>query len=254
MRIFESRMKKAFIIIVYWLSAIFLTAFLLMSLDYYFWAAVLMSLSFLTAALALSFLLPKVDSAQSGKKRAFDTVCIILGVMMMNFLLIYLWQLVFIAFIYPEESAMWKLPAMLGNPVFVAAVLAILAYGNYLLMKWLDKKFPSEHPITFTSDYKKVSMKKGDILYVESRDSEVWITARDGRQYRNKTGIGQWENILGPDFLRIHRSFLVNIADSTLVATDMVSVGGQFFPLSRKYKDSVKTVLAEQHESVTTSP
>ena len=161
MRIFESRMKKAFIIIVYWLSAIFLTAFLLMSLDYYFWAAVLMSLSFLTAALALSFLLPKVDSAQSGKKRAFDTVCIILGVMMMNFLLIYLWQLVFIAFIYPEESAMWKLPAMLGNPVFVAAVLAILAYGNYLLMKWLDKKFPSEHPITFTSDYKKVSMKRG---------------------------------------------------------------------------------------------
>ena len=32
----------------------------------------------------------------------------------------------------------------------------------------------------------------------------------DGQQYRNKTGIGQWENALGPGFLRIHRAFLVN--------------------------------------------
>lgn len=165
--------------------------------------------------------------------------------MMMTFLLIYLWQLVFITFIYPDENAMWKLPAMLGNPVFVAAVLAILAYGNYLLVKWLDKKFPSERPITFTSDYKKVSLQKGDILYVESRDSEVWITARDGRQFRNKTGIGQWENLLGSGFLRIHRAFLVSIADAVLTAPDVVSVEGQSIPVSRKYKDSVRAVLKQ---------
>ena len=80
---------------------------------------------------------------------------------------------------------------------------------------------------------------------MESRDSEVWITAKDGRQYRNKTGISQWENLLGPGFLRIHRSFLVSIADSVLVAPDMVSVGGQSIPVSRKYKDSVRSVLAK---------
>lgn len=45
---------------------------------------------------------------------------------------------------------------MLGNPVFIAAVLAILAYGNYLLVKWLDRKYPTSRPITFTSDYKAV--------------------------------------------------------------------------------------------------
>ena len=177
------------------------------------------------------------------KKRVFDTVCIILGVMTMTFLLIYLWQLLFITVIYQEEYARWTLPAMLGNPVFVAAVLAILAYGNYLLIKWLNKKHPTERPVTFTSDYKKVSLKKEDILYVESRDSEVWIHARDGQAYRNKTSISQWENLLGTGFLRIHRSFLVNIADATLTAPDVVSVGSQSIPVSRKYKDSVKTVL-----------
>ena len=237
-------MKKVTFIIAYWLAAIFLTAVLLTSLDYDLGSAVLMSLSFLPAALALSFFLPKVERTRDGKKRVFVTVCIILGVMMMTFLLIYVWQWIFITVLYHEEYSRWPLPAILGNPVFVAAILAILAYGNYLLVKWLDRKYPTGRPITFTSDYKKVSLRKEDILYVESRDSEVWIYVRDGQAYRNKTGISQWENLLGAGFLRIHRSFLVNIADATLTAPDVVSVGSQSIPVSRKYKDSVKSVLA----------
>ena len=132
---------------------------------------------------------------------------------------------------------------MLGNPVFVAAILAILAYGNYLLVKWLDRKYPTDYPVTFTSDYKKITLKKEDILYVESRDSEVWIFARDGQSYRNKTGISQWENLLGPGFLRVHRAFLVNLTDATLTAPDVITVAGQSIPVSRKYKDTVKSIL-----------
>ncbi len=237
-------MKKGILIVAYWLAAIFLTAILLTSLDYDLGAATLMSLSFLPAALALSFFLPKVERTRDGKKRFFDTVCIILGVMMMTFLLIYVWQLVFIAFIYQDETPRWSLPAMLGNPVFVAAILAILAYGNYLLTGWLEKKHPTARPVTFTSDYRKVSLMKDDILYVESRDSEVWVYARDGQSFRNKTGISQWENLLGTGFLRVHRSFLVNISDATLTAPDEVTVGSQSIPVSRKYKDSVKAVIS----------
>ena len=132
---------------------------------------------------------------------------------------------------------------MLGNPVFIAAVLAILAYGNYLLVKWLDRKYPTSRPITFTSDYKKVSLKKEDILWVESCDSEVWIHARDGQAYRNKTSISQWENLLGSDFLRVHRSFLVHMADAVLTSPDTIAIGTQSIPVSRKYKDAVKAVL-----------
>lgn len=244
MRIFVSGMKKSIIIVTYWLIAIILTALLLTSLDYVLWQAVLLSLSFLPAAMALSFFLPKVERDSHGKKRILDTIYIILGVMLMTFFLIYLWQWLFISLEGLEGWKVWSIPAMLGNPVFVAAILAILAYGNYLLAQWLEKKYPTDRPITFTSDYKKVSLKKEDILYIESRDSEVWIITRDGGQYRNRTGISQWENLLGPGFLRIHRSFLVNVADATLIAPDLVSIGSQSIPVSRKYKDSVKAVLA----------
>ena len=238
-------MKKGIIIVAYWLAAIFVTALLLTSLDYGLWQALLMSLSFLPAAMTLSFFLPKVERDSRGKKRALDTVYIILGVMLATFFLIYLWQWLFISVGGLEGWEVWSVPSVLGNPVFVAAILAILAYGYYLLAKWLEKKYPSERPITFTSDYKKVSVKRNDILYIESRDSEVWIFTRDGGQYRNRTGITQWENLLGPGFLRIHRSFLVNLADATLASPDLVSIGGQSIPVSRKYKDSVKAVLAE---------
>ena len=236
-------MKKGIIIVAYWLAAIFLTAFLLMSLEYDLWQALLMGLSFLPAAMALSFFLPKVERDKEGRKRVLDTIYIILGVLLMTFLLIFLWQMLFIFVFDHKEWTEWYLPSMLGNPIFVAAILAILAYGHYLLVKWLEKKYPTERPITFTSDYKKVSLKKEDILYVESRDSEVWIVTRDGRQYRNKTGIGQWENLLGPGFLRIHRAFLVNLSDATLTAPDLVTIAGQSIPVSRKYKDSVKSIL-----------
>ena len=236
-------MKKAIIIVLYWLAAIFMTAVLLTSLDYDLGVAILMSLSFLPASLALCFFLPMIERGKDRKKRILDTIYIILGVMMMTFLLIYVWQLIFNTIIYQEEYAEWALPAILGNPIFVAAILAILAYGNYLLVEWLNKKYPTDLSISFTSDYKKVTLKKNDILYVESRDSEVWIVTRDGRQYRNKTGISQWENLLGDGFLRVHRSFLVNISDAALTAPEIVSVGGQEIPVSRKYKENAKTML-----------
>ena len=237
-------MKKGILIVAYWLAAIILTASLLTSLDYDLGHAVVMSLSFLPAAMALSYCLPKVDWTRSRKDRVLDTVFIILGVMSMAFFLIYALQMLFILVIDRNRTD-WSLPAMLWNPVFVAAVLAVLAYGHYLLARWLEKKDPTDRPVTFTSEYKKVSLNKEDILYIESRDSEVWIHARDGQLYRNKTGISQWEDALGTGFLRIHRSFLVHEKDALLTSPETVSVLGNELPISRKYKDYVKRALSE---------
>ena len=113
---------------------------------------------------------------------------------------------------------------MLQNPVFVAGILAVLAYGHFRLVRWLNERFPSTKPITFFSDYRKISLSRDDILYIESRDSEVWVFARDGQSYRNRNGITQWENLLGEGFLRIHRAFLVNVSHATLSTPDTVLV------------------------------
>ena len=233
-------MKKGIIIVAYWLAAIFLTAIILTSLDYDIGHAIIMSLSFLPAAMALSFFLPKIERTKTRKERVLDTLFIILGVMTMTFFFIYLWQLLFVFVIDRSSGTRQDMPSMLWNPVFVAAILAILAYGHYRMVKWLDRKYPDDRPITFNYDYKKVSLNKGDILYIESRDSEVWIYARNGRQYRNRTGISQWEDVLGDGFVRIHRAFLVNRSDADMLSSESVRIAGKELPVSRKYKDAVQ--------------
>lgn len=247
-------MKKVCLIVGYWLAAILLTTLLLLSLDYDLWVAVAMSLTFLPSAMALSFFLPKVDRAKRRNQRILDTIFIILGVMTTAFLFIFVTQFLTYSSIGPTGFPEWDLPSMLGNPIFVAAVLALLAYGNYRLERWLEKRFPSDRPIVFTSDYHRVSVKKEDILYVESRDSEVWVFTRDGNQYRNKTGINQWENLLGDGFLRIHRAFLVNVEEAVLSSPDVVHLGETQLPVSRKYKENVKAVLAASQDAGPESP
>ena len=236
-------MKKVIIIIDYWLVAILLTTLVLVSLDYDLGEAGVMSLTFLPAALALSFFLPKIDRTKSRRDRIIDSIFIILGVMTMTFLLIFTIQRIFIFIHGHDIMTAWTIPAMLRNPVFVAGILAVLAYGHYRLVKWLNERFPSTKPITFFSDYRKISLSRDDILYIESRDSEVWVFARDGQSYRNRNGISQWENMLGEGFLRIHRSFLVNVLHASLSTPDTVLVDGKELPVSRKYKEAVKAVL-----------
>jgi MFS family permease len=235
-------MKKVLIMIAYWIAAMLVTAQILVSLDYDLRQATMMSLAFLPSALALSFFLPKVDRTLGRKERIQDTVFIVLGVMSMAFLFLFLLQV--ILFSNHSHERFWDFPAMLRNPFFIAAILALLAYGHYLLVTWLEKRFPSTRPITFNSEHRKISLKKEDILYVESRDSEVWIMARDGQAYRNRNGITQWENLLGAGFLRIHRAFLVNRAEAVLASAESVMVDGKELPVSRKYKDSVRVVLS----------
>ena len=238
-------MKKGIIIVAYWLAAIILTSSILSSLDYDWGHAAIMSLAFLPAAMALSFFLPKVKTKDK-KERILDTLFIILGVMTMTFFFIYLLQLLFALVIDLASNTRWDMPSVLWNPIFVAVILAILSYGHYQLVKWLDKKYPTDRPITFYSVYKKITLKKEDILYIESRDSEVWIYAHDGQQYRNRTGISQWEDVLGSGFVRIHRSYLVNRNYSSVSSPECVRVAGKELPVSRKYKDDVQCVFSRE--------
>ena len=103
----------------------------------------------------------------------------------------------------------------------------------------------SDRSVTFFSDRKSVTLRRSEIAYVESNDTEVRIVTVSGESYRNKTGISQWENLLGSDFLRIHRSYLVNTARATLSTPDTVSVGDTELPVSRKYKETVSRILGD---------
>ena len=141
-----------------------------------------------------------------------------------------------------------KVAPMLINPAFLGLILMVLSIGDYAWSKWIDKRFKAkDRTVTFFSDRKSVTLRLSDISYVESNDTEVRIVTTSGDSFRNKTGISQWENLLGTGFLRIHRSYLVNTSYASLSTPDLVIVAGKELPVSRKYKESVKVLEADKN-------
>ena len=233
---------KRTLVISYWVLSIFLVAVILTSLGYRFMEAVFISTMFLPGALAAKFFFPKVDfrKRRSGVK---DTIFIVLGILVAELFLFLITHYYILR--YRENVADWiGLPEILTNPVFIAVILTVLAAGSYFFERWLNRLRPtSPAPITFTSDRKPVTLPLGEILYVESNDATTTVVATDGRRYRNITPISQWEAILKPHFLRIHRSYLVNKAAISRVDGDLLYVNDIELPISRKYKDTVVNSL-----------
>ena len=136
---------------------------------------------------------------------------------------------------------------MLLNPIFLGLIMAVFAYCDYLLSNFISNKYKDEdREITFTSDYRKVTLKIAEIAYIESRDTEVWIHAADGRSFRNKTPITQWQNILESGFIRIHRSYLANGSFITSYDNESVTVNEQKLPISRKNREEVIRMIVRE--------
>lgn len=227
--------------IAYWIMALVLVATILVSLDYKLTEAMLFALIFCPCALALEYLMPKA-------MKPMDKVYLSLAVLVSATLLIlivhhFVWNLITLENYQLNQK---KVPPMLINPLFLGLILTSLSIGDHFWNKWLSKHLkPASRTITFFSDRKSVTLDRAAIAYIESNDTEVRIVTVSGEVFRNKTGIGQWENLLGDGFLRIHRSYLVNSDLTVLISPDAVAVGSNRLPVSRKYKEIVLSVISD---------
>ena len=230
-------MKRILLTVSYWTASVFIISLTLMSLDYCFADALFVSMSFVPGCIVLRFLLPHVSFSEL-KKGIINLILVVAAVLLTDILLVIWCHVMMNGFMISFYDGF---PTILVNPAFISIVMLVLTGGDYVLSRFLKSRFQDEaHPITFTSDYKKVTLDISEIIYVESRDTEVWVYATDGRRFRNKTGITQWENLLGDDFIRVHRSYVVKKNAIASVANESVNLqDGTLIPVSRKYKDSV---------------
>ena len=229
----------------YWLFAIALLAAILVSLDYTLSQAVLIGLVFCPCALALEYLMPKA-------RRPVDKVYLSLAVLLSIVLLILvLHQCVWTTLTqYGAHLPEKEVPPMLINPAFLGLILTVLSIGDFYWARWIGRRYKAkDRSVTFFSERRSITLPLADILYIESNDTEVRIVTASGESYRNKTGISQWGNLLGEDFLRIHRSYLVRADAATLISADTVSVGEVQLPVSRKYRESIYSCLAKRSQA-----
>ena len=237
---------KRFLVIIYWIVSILLVAIVFTSLGYRFLEALFIGSMFLPGALAAKYFFPKVNF-KNRLTGVTDTLFIVGGILIGEMLLFFIAHFCILTFRENLPRPEWEwpgLPQILTNPVFIAIILTALAAGSYFFESWLDRKRPSKPaPITFTSDRRPVTLPLEEILYVESNDDITTVFAAGGRHFRNKTPISQWEAILKPHFIRIHRSYLVNKAAVTNIDVDLLYIGDTQLPISRKYKDQVSDLV-----------
>lgn len=234
-------MKKIIITILYWIIAVLLVSAVLMSLEYEFRGAFFISMMLVPGCMVLKFIIPKL-SFSNFRKGLSDLLFISAAVMVTELLFIFCSHVAVIGLPAVSDGHS-HIPMVLINPAFLTVIMAFLTGGDFLLSRYLKAALSDEpKPIVFTSEYKKVSLDESEIMYVESRDTEVWVCATEGRKFRNKTGITQWENLLGEDFIRVHRAFLVNRQSIESVAPDSIILKDRTeIPVSRKYRSALST-------------
>lgn len=233
-------MKRILITVAYWSASVLMISLMLISLGYCFSDALFVSISFVPGCLVLRWLLPYV-SFSNRTKGIFNLSFVLLAVILTDMLLV-IWCHIMMNGL--QVSFYSGFPTLLVNPAFLSLIMIVLTGGDYVLSRYLKSRFRNEpHPVTFTSDYRKVTLDLSEIIYVESRDTEVWVCATDGRKFRNKTGVTQWENLLGEDFIRVHRSFVVRKESIQETLSDSLTLAdGTSIPVSRKYREIVASL------------
>ena len=95
------------------------------------------------------------------------------------------------------------------------------------------------------SEYKLVRVFFDDILYVEGVKDYVKFYLGDQRKpIMSLMNMKKVEDYLPcPQFLRVHRSFIVNMSKVEMIDRGRMVIGDTFIPVSESYKDIVQEYI-----------
>jgi two-component system, LytTR family, response regulator LytT len=83
------------------------------------------------------------------------------------------------------------------------------------------------------------------ILYIESMSDYIIIHTEEGGRILSLERISRIETRLPGNFIRVHRSFIVNKDKLESFTSESVTLGGMIIPVSRTYKNEVAAILSK---------
>lgn len=117
----------------------------------------------------------------------------------------------------------------------------IRVFRHYQQQQSMVESMPVTKPetdpsITILCQRKHVVISLSEIVYLESMADYVKVHQRQAVPVITKKRIGQFEEDLPASFLRIHRSFIINLLYLESYTNEEAVVNGQTLTISRKYK------------------
>jgi len=123
---------------------------------------------------------------------------------------------------------------------FIKAVNKAQEKHELKLKKPIKKIQDSKDYIFIKSEYENIKVNLKDIQYIEGLKDYVKIHIKDSK--KSLLTLSSFKNILGklsPNFIRIHRSYIVNIDFIKTLQKTKVIIGEVRLPIGESYKESV---------------
>lgn len=95
------------------------------------------------------------------------------------------------------------------------------------------------------SEYKLIQIKFDDVLYVEGLKDYIKIYLAGSRKpVMSLMNMKKLEDLLPrPQFMRVHRSFIVNMSKADMIDRGRIVIDGSFVPVSDSYKEQFQDYL-----------
>ncbi|WP_157963208.1 LytR/AlgR family response regulator transcription factor [Algoriphagus litoralis] len=131
------------------------------------------------------------------------------------------------------------------NPILLWVIMGFFS-GLYFFLFRKNSTIPSHsESISFYSNRKLISLKQNEILFIESLGEHTTIQLVNGQSLKNGVKISEWTQRL-PQFIRVHRSFLINPNFAIYKGQELEMNGKQTIPISRTYKEQTKAHFLEK--------
>lgn len=97
------------------------------------------------------------------------------------------------------------------------------------------------------ADHKQYKIFLNDLLYIENMKNYVVFRLQDGSKVMALMSLRSLQETLPENFIKVHRSFIVNILFIDQVRTSSVQIGSNEIPISDSHKKEFKSQMAEQN-------
>lgn len=137
-------------------------------------------------------------------------------------------------------------------------LLKPVSYGEFLksvgkAIEWFDMKKAMDNPthhlpemLTVKAEYRLVQMKLNSIKYIEVQKDRVIFYRSDGDPVCSLMSLKELEDQLPSDiFMRVHRSFIVNMNQIEIVERGRIIFGKTYIPISEAKKEEFMARLKQ---------
>lgn len=108
-----------------------------------------------------------------------------------------------------------------------------------------EKKVIEKH-IFVSSGIKNIKIVFDEILYIESLKDYITIHLENKISYHLKFNISSFEKLLNQDFVRIHRSFIINVKKLRAYTKNEIEIDSIEIPIGISYKENWQNYLRLQ--------